>query len=57
MAQAGGIVCLICGEPGSGKTAIARAIAYELGQFIRVSVRIKMLFNGHSLIHIICEPS
>ncbi len=37
VAQAGGIVCLICGEPGSGKTAIARAIAYELGQPIKVS--------------------
>lgn len=38
VAQAGGIVCLICGEPGAGKTAIARAIAYELGQPIKVSI-------------------
>ena len=37
VADAGGILCLICGGPGSGKTATARAIAYELGQPIKVS--------------------
>lgn len=32
-----GLVCLLCGGPGVGKTAIAHAIAYELGQPIKVS--------------------
>ena len=39
VAQASGLTCLICGEPGMGKTATARAIAYELGQPIKVSVK------------------
>lgn len=32
-----GISCLICGSPGVGKTALAHAIAFELGQPIKVS--------------------
>ena len=32
-----GISLLICGSPGAGKTAVAKAIAYELGQPIKVS--------------------
>lgn len=36
VAHASGILCLICGQPGTGKTAVARAIAYELGQPIKV---------------------
>lgn len=36
VAQTSGIVCLVCGDPGAGKTAIARAVAYELGQPIKV---------------------
>lgn len=31
-----GITCLICGSPGVGKTALAHAIAFELGQPIKV---------------------
>ena len=37
VAKTSGITCLITGVPGSGKTALARAIAYELGQPIKVS--------------------
>ena len=37
VAQSGGIACLLCGRPGVGKTAIAHAIAYELGQPVKVS--------------------
>lgn len=36
VAQTSGIVCLISGQPGAGKTAMANAIAYELGQPIKV---------------------
>jgi hypothetical protein len=36
VARVSGIACLLCGNPGSGKTAVARAIAYELGQPIKV---------------------
>lgn len=36
VAQSSGMVCLLCGKPGAGKTAMARAIAYELGQPIKV---------------------
>ena len=36
VAHGAGISVLICGSPGAGKTAIARAIAYELGQPIKV---------------------
>ncbi len=32
-----GISLLICGPPGAGKTAIAKALAYELGQPIKAS--------------------
>jgi len=31
-----GISLLICGSPGAGKTAVAKAVAYELGQPIKV---------------------
>jgi len=41
VARAAGIVCLISGESGTGKTSIARAIAYELGQPIKVSCHFK----------------
>ena len=44
VAHTSGIMCLISGGPGVGKTAIARAIAYELGQPIKVSVCVCM-FN------------
>lgn len=37
VALAGGIVCLLCGPAGVGKTAIAHSIAYELGQPIKVN--------------------
>ena len=36
LAFSGGISCLICGSPGVGKTALAHAIAFELGQPIKV---------------------
>ena len=36
VAHSQGIICLMCGGPGTGKTAIAHAIAYELGQPIKV---------------------
>ena len=36
VARASGLTCLICGDPGVGKTTIARAIAYELGQPMKV---------------------
>lgn len=36
-AKATGISVLICGHPGTGKTAIAHSIAYELGQPIKVN--------------------
>ena len=36
LAHSGGITCLICGGPGIGKTALAHAIAFELGQPIKV---------------------
>ncbi len=35
-ANAVGISVLICGAPGSGKTALAHSIAYELGQPVKV---------------------
>lgn len=38
LAHSSGITCLICGSPGSGKTALAYAIAFELGQPIKVGV-------------------
>ena len=36
VAHSHGIICLLCGRPGVGKSAIAHAIAYELGQPIKV---------------------
>lgn len=36
VAHSQGITCLLCGRPGMGKSAIAHAIAYELGQPIKV---------------------
>ena len=36
LACSSGITCLICGSPGAGKTALAHAIAFELGQPIKV---------------------
>ena len=36
VARAQGLVCLLCGRPGAGKTAVAHAIAYELGQPVKV---------------------
>lgn len=36
LAHSSGIICLICGSPGVGKTALAHAIAFELGQPIKV---------------------
>ena len=38
LACSSGITCLICGNPGAGKTALAHAIAFELGQPIKVRV-------------------
>ena len=38
LAFSGGITCLICGSPGGGKTALAHAIAFELGQPIKVGL-------------------
>lgn len=35
LACSSGITCLICGSPGVGKTALAHAIAFELGQPIK----------------------
>lgn len=35
VAQSHGIILLVCGPPGSGKTAIAHAMGYELGQPIK----------------------
>ena len=39
VAHCQGITCLLCGGPGVGKSAIAHAIAYELGQPIKVCYR------------------
>ena len=39
VAHCQGITCLLCGGPGVGKSAIAHAIAYELGQPIKVRHR------------------
>lgn len=36
VARAQGMVCLLSGRPGAGKSAIAHAIAYELGQPVKV---------------------
>ena len=36
VAQTHGIILLVCGPPGSGKTAIAHALGYELGQPVKV---------------------
>ena len=46
VAKASGMTCLICGNSGSGKTAIARVIAYELGQPIKVSVNSLLLLSS-----------
>lgn len=44
-AEATGISVLICGQPGTGKTAIAHSIAYELGQPIKVNITYTMQQN------------
>ena len=36
------MVCLVCGSAGVGKTTVAHSIAYELGQPIKVIMRIMM---------------
>ena len=36
VASSEGLLCLLCGGAGSGKTAVAHAIAYELGQPVKV---------------------
>lgn len=37
-AETVGISMLICGSPGTGKTALAHSIAYELGQPVKVDM-------------------
>lgn len=54
VAHASGILCLICGQPGTGKTAVARAIAYELGQPIKVHELIIMAKDTVSYILYTC---
>ena len=58
VAKAGGVVCLVCGSAGAGKTAIAHSIAYELGQPIKVSQSCDLLHYWYNkwiviVVHII----
>ena len=52
MAHAGGVVCLLCGSAGAGKTAVAQAIAYELGQPIKV----RALSSFFALLFVLLHP-
>ena len=36
VAHPGGIVCVVCGGVGTGKTTLAHALAFELGQPVKV---------------------
>lgn len=49
VAQSGGIACLLCGRPGVGKTAIAHAIAYELGQPVKEANCAELLAHSVTL--------
>ena len=46
LASSSGISCLICGGPGMGKTALAHAIAFELGQPIKVVIFYYRVLQG-----------
>ena len=43
VASSDGLLCLLCGGAGSGKTAVAHAIAYELGQPVKVGLWVTCL--------------
>ena len=51
VAHCQGITCLLCGGPGVGKSAIAHAIAYELGQPIKVRHRSGQYTLVYSSVH------
>ena len=48
VARVESLICLLCGKPGVGKTAVAHAIAYELGQPVKV---------WHVMYKVFCLPS
>jgi SpoVK/Ycf46/Vps4 family AAA+-type ATPase len=48
VAQATGIVCLLYGAAGVGKTSIANAVAYELGQPIKEAICTELLSHSVS---------